>query len=239
MSEWWTYSLSDIQSFSLHSYYRLFELYNRAIWPAQILAVAIGLGMGSGLHLPHWGSGLHLPHRGSGRHIQRGRFIAGILAACWLWIAIAFHATRYRTLTWTAVYFAWAFALQAALLVWTAIRGRLVLEPGFAGLAIFLFALIVQPLLGPTLGRSWSQIEVFGVAPDPTAVATLGLILLATGRVRWELMALPVLWCAISGATLLSMKAPDAWIPLAAVALSLSVALAKALAHRRQRSRQY
>jgi uncharacterized protein DUF6064 len=230
MPEWWTYSVSDIQSFSLHSYYRLFELYNRAIWPAQILAVGLGLGMGSGLHLPH---------RGSGRHIQRGRFIAGILPACWLWIAIAFHATRYRTLTWTAVYFAWGFGLQAALLVWTAIRGRLAFERHPAGLAVFLFALAVQPLLGLLFGRSWSQIEVFGVAPDPTAVATLGVLLLASGRVPWELMALPLLWCAISGATLLSMKAPDAWIPLAAAALSLSVAVAKALAHRRQRSRQY
>ena len=42
MPEWWTYTLSDIQSFSLHSYYRLFELYNAAIWPGQIAAIALG-----------------------------------------------------------------------------------------------------------------------------------------------------------------------------------------------------
>jgi hypothetical protein len=238
MPEWWTYTLSDIQSFSLHSYYRLFELYNRAIWPAQVVALALGLGMGSGLHLPHRGSGLHLPHRGSGLHIQRGRFIAGILAGCWLWIAVAFHATRYKTLTWTAVYFAWAFGLEAALLLWTGVvRGRLTFERRPAGLAIFLFALVVPPLLGPLFGRSWSQIEVFGVAPDPTAVATLGVLLLATGRVRWELMALPLLWCAISGATLLSMRAPDAWIPLAAAMIVLLLATGKTLSGRRKESR--
>jgi len=28
MSEWWTYTLADIKSFSLQTYYRLFELYN-------------------------------------------------------------------------------------------------------------------------------------------------------------------------------------------------------------------
>jgi hypothetical protein len=98
----------------------------------------------------------------------------------------------------------------------------------------FLFALVVQPLIGPLLGRSWRQVEIFGVAPDPTAIATLGVLLLATGRVRWELMVLPLLWCAISGATLLSMNAPDAWIPLAATVLSLSVAVSKALARRRR-----
>jgi hypothetical protein len=226
MPEWWTYTLSDIQSFSLHSYYRLFELYNAAIWPAQVIAVALGLGIGSGLHLPH---------RGSGLHKWRGRIIAALLAACWLWVAIVFHAHRYATLTCTARCFAWGFGLEAALLLWIGvIRGRLTFERRPAGLAIFLFALVVQPLIGPLLGRSWRQVEIFGVAPDPTAIATLGVLLLATGRVRWELMVLPLLWCAISGATLLSMNAPDAWIPLAATVLSLSVAVSKALARRRR-----
>ena len=36
MSEWWTYTLSDFLLFSPRTYYRLFELYNDEIWPAQI-----------------------------------------------------------------------------------------------------------------------------------------------------------------------------------------------------------
>lgn len=210
MPEWWTYTLSDIQSFSLHSYYRLFELYNRAIWPAQIVALACGLTVAA------------LLRRADARP---GRLVAAILALSWLGIAVAFHATRYRTLTWTAVYFAWAFGLEAALLLATAVRGRLAFERSPAGLAILLFALLVQPVLGVVLDRTWPQVEVFGVAPDPTAIATLGILLLASGRVRWELMALPLLWCAISGATLLSMKAPDAWVPPAAAVLVVSLAL--------------
>src|SRR6266567_893774 len=78
-------------------------------------------------------------------------------------------------------------------------RGRLVFERRPAGLAIFLFALVVQPLIGLLLGRTWRQVEIFGVAPDPTAIATLGLLLLATGRVRWEQLVVPLFWCAISG----------------------------------------
>ena len=50
-----------------------------------------------------------------------------MLAACWLWVAIAFHATRYATINWAASYFAWAFGLEAALLIWIGVvRGRLV-----------------------------------------------------------------------------------------------------------------
>jgi Family of unknown function (DUF6064) len=68
------------------------------------------------------------------------------------------------------------------------------------------------------------QVELFGVAPDPTAVATLGVVLLATDPIRWELLAVPVLWCAVGGATLWAMEAPDAWIMPLAAALVLVMA---------------
>lgn len=221
MPEWWTYGLSDLQSFSLHSYYRLFEIYNAAVWPVQILALALGLAMWPLLRRAEPG---------------RGRVITAILAGCWLWIAIVFHATRYAKLTWLARDFAWGFGLEAALLLWAGVvRGRLAFDRRPAGLAILLFALLVHPALGLLFGRSWRQVEIFGVAPDPTAVATLGIVLLATGRVRWELLVVPVLWCAISAATLLSMKAPDAWIPLGAAALVVSLSIGRTIGRRRLR----
>ena len=45
MSEWWTYSLSDFLLFSPRTYYRLFELYNLAVWPAQIFTLALGIAI--------------------------------------------------------------------------------------------------------------------------------------------------------------------------------------------------
>ena len=206
MSQWWTYRLSDFLLFSAQTYYRLFELYNAAIWPGQVIAVVLGLAI------------CMLSRRPNG---FRGRLIAAILAACWLWIGFAFHLSRYATINWAAVYFGWGFALQAALLTWSGvIRGKLKFEPrsdraARIGLWTFLFALFVQPLIGPLLGRSWRQVEIFGVAPDPTAVATLGLLLMVSGRVRWELMLMPLIWCAISGATLWTLRAPDKWVILA------------------------
>jgi Family of unknown function (DUF6064) len=225
MSEWWTYTLSDFLLFSPRTYYRLIELYNAAVWPAQIVTVGLGLAIRALL----------------GRAAVRGRLIAAILAGCWLFVAIAFHANRYATINWAAVYFAWGFGLEAALLIWTGVvRGRLVFErpvdlAGRAGLRIFLFALAVLPMVGPLLGRGWRQVEIFGVAPDPTAVATLGILLLATGRGSRMLIVVPAIWCAISGATLLAMKAPDAWIaPLAAVVV-VSLAVSNTLVWRRAR----
>ena len=223
MSEWGTYTLSDFLLFSPQTYYRLFELYNAAIWPAQIVAFALGLAI--------WA----LLHRGGAR---RGRLIAAVLAGCWLWVAIAFHLNRYATINWVAAYFASGFGLQSALLIWAGvIRGRLQFQPGRDAIArggfwIFLFALLVQPLISPLLGRGWLQIEIFGIAPDPTAVATLGILSLAAGRVRWELIAVPALWCAISGAMLWAMEAPDAWVTPLAGALVVFLVVWKAMARR-------
>jgi len=214
MSEWWTYNLSDFLLFSARTYFRLFEIYNAAIWPAQLAALAIGIAI------------VVLLRRGGA---NAGRAIAALLAACWIWTAVFFLARRYSTINWAAVYFAWAFGLEAALLLWLFLRRRLAIawpETGAAwiGLGMLLFALLLEPFVGPILGREWTGVQLFGVAPDPTAVATLGVLLLARGRGREVLMAVPLLWCGITGATLLAMKQPDAWIAFAAAAVALGAA---------------
>jgi Family of unknown function (DUF6064) len=226
MSEWWTYSLSDFLLFSPRTYYRLFELYNAAIWPLQIPALALG------------GAILGLLLRGV---VWRGRAIAAILAACWLWVAWAYLLKRYDTINWAASYFAVGFAIEALLLVWTGIiRDRLRFRSGaeaggVAGLFIFLFALVVYPLIGPLTGRPWMQVEIFGVAPDPTAIATLG-VLVAAHRPHWQLLVIPLIWCAISGATLRTIQSPDAMVVPMAASLALAAAGWRSLARARQAS---
>jgi hypothetical protein len=141
--------------------------------------------------------------------------MAGVLAAAWLWVAVAFHLQRFASINWAAVYYAGAFVVQATLVIWFGvIQGRL--GSGCvrqfrsrAGLGLFLFAL-AYPLLALALGRPWAQAEVFGVAPDPTVLATLGFLLMANGRAPWVLLVVPLLWCVLSGATLWTMKSPEA-----------------------------
>jgi uncharacterized protein DUF6064 len=88
------------------------------------------------------------------------------------------------------------------------------------GYLILGFALAVQPLLAPLQGRGWASSEVFGIAPDPTAIATLGVLLLARGRLLPVLLPIPVLWCLLSGITLRTMGELQAWAPLAAAVLA-------------------
>jgi hypothetical protein len=233
MSEWWTYGPRDLLLFSARTYYRLFELYNVELWPLQLLALALGAAV------------LALGRRGGER---AGRAIAVILAVGWAWVAWGFHWQRYASINPAAGYFALAFVVEALLLLGLGgLRGRLLIAPATrlqrrAGLGLLLFALLVFPLMGPLLGRSWTQAEVFGMAPDPTALATLGVLLFAGVRPVWGLFLIPVAWCLVSGATLWAMESPDfAVVPLAvllAVGFALAGRLPESLRHTRGGRRQ-
>jgi hypothetical protein len=204
MTEWWSYTISDFLLFSPRVYYRLVERHNEAVWPVQVLALGLGLAI----------LGLLLRPRA-----WQGRAVSAILAILWVWIAAAFFWQRYATINWAAIYVALVFAGEALLLVWIGVvRGGLSFRlhrdaAGILGMTLFILSLSLYPMIAPLAGRRWHQAEIFGVAPDPTVLATLGLLLLARGRSRWQLLVVPVLWCVISGATLWAMDSPDAGVP--------------------------
>lgn len=201
MSEWWTYRLSDLILFSPDVYYSTFGLYHHRVWPAHLVVVAV---MAVGTYL------LLRPARSSR---SRGQLVAAFLAASWLWIGLRFHLTTYSTINWAARYFAVAFVVEAVFLLWYGMRGRL--EPGFAaskrGLAALLVIAALAPLAGLATGRAWDQVEFLGLTPDPTAVATIALLLLSGPRTPRVALVIPVLWCVIGGLTLYALGSPEAW----------------------------
>ena len=219
MSEWWTYRLSSFLLFSPRTWLRLHELYNQEIWPAQVAALALGVAV------------FVLALRGGNRS---GKIAALLLAACWLWVAWFFHWRRYATINFAATGFAAAFAVEALLLVVLgALRGRLAFAKHawqHPGIWLIAFAVFVQPVLGLLSGRSLLQSGYFGVAPDPTATATLGVLLLAQRR-SLALIAIPLLWCAVSGAFAWTMRAPDALVMPIVALVTLAVVIARRAPH--------
>ena len=220
MSEWWTYTLTDFLLFSARTYYRLFELYNASVWPLQIVTLALGLAI------------FILMMRGAA---WSGRAVAAILVALWLLVAWAYLLERYDTINWAARYFAIGFAAQAALLVWTGVvRDKLRFDTGNItgkiGFGLFLYALAIHPLIAPLTGRPWTQAEIFGLAPDPTAIATLG-ILAASARPSLLLFVIPVLWCLLTSLTLWAMESPEAPAAITLGLIALAAGTRNALVH--------
>jgi hypothetical protein len=214
MSEWWTYRPEDFLLFSERVYWRLFELHNHAVWPAQLVALALGVVVLFFLFRPHAWS---------------GRIVAVTMAVAWLFVGWSFLWNTYATINWAARYAALAFGAEALLLAWLGgVAGRLPLSfrrnrSSLLPLAIIVYALFLHPLIAVVAGRPIASAEILAVAPDPTAIATLGLLGLSTGGGAVLLLTVvPMAWCLVSWATLATMGAWEGWIPLTALLLAVA-----------------
>lgn len=201
--------------FSPRIYWRLFEAINQAWWPLPLLAPLLALAVG----LWAWRTGSASAWRAA---------LACSAGACAL-VAWAYHWQRFAPIQWVAEGYAWGFGLQALGLLLLASRasaGVVAVVRRQAGAALGLWALAAHPLLPALSGRPWAQAEVWGLAPDPTAIAMLALWLCLPRRpaTTWLPAVLPLLWCAISAATLATMGEWQAVVPLAAVVVALAAA---------------
>ena len=200
--------------FTVDDFFDVFSAYNEAIWPAQILAYALAA-------LVLW---MMIT-----RHRRAGRMTAVVLAIFWLWNGIAYHLAFFAPINPAANLFAPLFLVQALLFIGVAALGSglpvsLTLSwRGAAGAACIAYALLFYNLIGVAAGHGWPGAPMFGVAPCPTTIFTIGLLLLAAARLPIWLLAIPVLWAAIGTTAAVLLNVPeDLGLAAAAVALVLS-----------------
>jgi Family of unknown function (DUF6064) len=175
--------------FTAESYLSLFETYNSAIWPAQVVAYGLGI-LAVFLTLRPIAAG--------------GRIAFAVLSAFWLWNGIAYHLMHFLEINFAALGFAALFTLQGVLLAAFAIGGRrsFRFRPdvlGWSGLLLCLFALVAYPLLGWLADHGGPRAAAFGVAPAPTAIFTFGMLLMLEGRAPLHLAVIPLLWSLAAG----------------------------------------
>lgn len=216
MADWSSYRLEDFLLFAPRAYWRLFELYNAALWPVQPLILLLGLGVAA------------LVLRRSPR---AGRVGFALLAVGWVAVALLFFWQRYASINWAAPYVMPVFLAEAVLLL---LAARGMAFPAlvhwrfreWTGAGLFFHALALHPLLPLVFGRPLAQAEIVGLTPDPTAIATLGLLcLLPRGALAALSMVIPVAWCLVSAATLEAMGESQYLVPLAAAGLACIASL--------------
>lgn len=219
MAAWSSYSLADLLLFSAESYLRLFELNNAALWPLPPVMAAAALA---------------LPALTRKAPATAERIIALLLGLAWILVAWGFLYQRYAEINTAASWFALAFAAEGLLLfvaaampgITLSISGWRCTAASYPGLALLIYALLCHPLIGILAGRSWRGAEIFGIAPDPTALGTLGILLMAHGFMPRLLSLLPLTWCLVSALTYTALQQPHGlWAPAAALAALVCTAV--------------
>ncbi|HEY9038688.1 MAG TPA: DUF6064 family protein [Roseovarius sp.] len=203
MQGWLSYELPDLLLFSERVYWRLFALENAALWPMPLLA-PLAILAALLLHALRPESGF--------------RLICGLLALAWLSVGSSFILQQYAPVHWAMAYAGPIFALQAAafaiLGLWPALRHPPPRPARMMGHGLILAATLAYPLLALLQGRAIESAEIAGIAPDPTALASLGAAFLVAGRwQRLAALAIPCIWLGQSAVTLYVLNGPAALAP--------------------------
>jgi len=202
--------------YSAEVLYALYGQYNQAIWPIQILFLVLA-GVCLALTLNPWR--------------QAGRVVGAILVLAWSWAAIGFHWQHFSLINFSAGIYAALFAIQAVLIAWTWVaRGGISFRldrdaSGAVAVTMIICALVVYPALDWVSGYSWPQWRLLGVAPGPTMLFTLGIMLLAKPRAHPVLVAIPLVWLCIEAWSAWVLGMPQDLLPLVMAGIALFLLL--------------
>lgn len=203
--------------FTIEQFLGVFVAYNNAIWPAQIAAYVVGLVTVIFVWLQRpWAS----------------RSTLAILSLMWLWNGIGYHYLFFSSINPVATLFAGFFVLQALLFAASAVATssvRFSIGRDFksiAGVALIIYAMLIYPILGFAAGHGLMAGPMFGVAPCPTAIFTIGILLQARGRRVFWLSVIPLLWSIVGLAAALQLGIPeDLGLPVAGFILVIVLAI--------------
>lgn len=201
--------------FTVEQFFEVFQRYNDAVWPAQVVAVVDALiAIGAAL-------------RGGRR---ANRLAAVVLAALWLWMGAVYHLQFFRQINPAAMVFGVAFLIQAAMFVWFGVaHDRMSFDPrldaaGVLGSGLMLYSLALYPMLGSAFGHSYPASPTFGL-PCPTTIFTFGLLLWSRPRLPVALLVVPLAWAVIGTMAAVQLRVAEDFGLAASALLSLPLLL--------------
>ena len=172
--------------FTPEEFLQNFARYNLAIWPAQIVAYAVGVAAVALTLYRRWST---------------GRLVAGALALFWIWTGVFyFTVLPLGGLSVPTVAFGVLFILQGFGWMSTGVlQARLSFRPRagalpFIGSLFLLYAMVIYPILGALSGHVYPRAPMFGVTPCPVTIFTFGMLLWTDVRVPKHLLVIPFLW---------------------------------------------
>jgi hypothetical protein len=188
--------------FTREQFLGVFADYNTAVWPVQIVAYLLGLAVVVAILRPS------LPGH---------RFVAGALAAMWVWTGVGYHGLFFALINPAALAFGALFVVQGILFGIAGVaRRRLVFghPGGFAsvlGWMLVAYAALLYPLLGQSSGHVYPAQPMFGITPCPVTLFTFGVLLLTLAPVPRWLLIIPAAWSLVGGSAAFMLGVPQDW----------------------------
>ena len=181
--------------FTVEQFMSIFEKYNIAVWPMQVVLVLIAL------------LALFLSLR---KFSYSDKIISILLGLFWLWIGIVYHIIYFTSINKAAYLFGILYIIQG--LVFISVGGMksklsFKFQPnsyGIIGGIFILYALIIYPILGYFLGHVYPKKPTFGL-PCPTTIFTFGLLLWTDKNVPKYVLLIPLIWSIIGFGAALSL----------------------------------
>ncbi len=137
------------------------------------------------------------------------RVVSLILAFLWLWIGIVFGIIVFGPtptvlagidMTGSWYLFGSIFAIHGIILLYFGVikdTASYAWKPDYrhyVGLLIIVFGLVIYPFVGVLTGRVFPEYPVFGIAPCPVTLFTIGLLLWSDVKPSLPLLAIPIFW---------------------------------------------
>ena len=175
--------------FTVREFFEVFARYNAAIWPMQVVLVALAVLCVLLVHT---------------RFALRSRVVSWILAGLWLWTGLAYHLAHFAAINPAARLFGALCLGQGILFAWVGAGGRKLLldrpagVPGLVAWVLIAFAIVVYPYVSWLSGHPYMASPTFG-APCPTTIFTFGMLWLARPPLPRYVLAVPLIWSAIGG----------------------------------------
>ncbi len=179
---------------SAEDFFALIATYNVVYWPVHVVTFLLGV------------TAVFLALK---KAAHSDRIISAILATLWLWAGLVFFISFFGpstpTLFGIAVPGFWyasgaLFVIQGIVFLYFGVV-RSSIGYGFegdsyaiAGIAAIVYAMIVYPIIGYLTGHPFPGYPLFGSAPCPVTIFTVGMLLLTNRRMPQLVPIIPLIW---------------------------------------------
>jgi hypothetical protein len=166
----------------------VFTRYNHSIWPMQIVAYLLGILI------------IYFVYR---KFKSSFSILSVILGFLWIWTGIVYQIMFFSIINNIALFFGIIFVIQGILFIGVGLKykdTKLDNSPNLytgVGTIIIIYSMLIYPTLGYLFGHGYPNAPMFGVAPCPLTIFTIGILLFIDyGKSRY-LLIIPLLWSII------------------------------------------